>query len=174
MSKPAPGPAGPTAPPAWQRLEGDLPPLPDPAEDADLVWQQLRASLRMYHRAATRARLGFQTLKTASLVVAASVPVVAAVSAPAGLTAGLAAVVVVLEGVLQLFQLQPHYISYRDTAEILRQHGFMYAGRVGPYTDPATRRDLLADLIQRAVGAERDQWNTAMRRLAVTPPGPAG
>jgi hypothetical protein len=156
---------------AWQRLEKDLPPLPDPSGEDDIVWQQLRANFGWYHKAATRTRLAYQAMKTVSLLVAAIVPVVAAASAPAILTACLAAVVVVLEGAQQLFQLQIHWITYRGTAEVLRQHAFMYAGQVGPYCDPETRRASLAEFVLSAVSEEQARWSTVMRRtVAATPP----
>ena len=75
-----------------------------------MLWQEYQAQFRWYDRAATRARAGYLTLKTISLAVAAAVPVLAAVRAPAGLTASLAAVVVVIEGLVQLLQLQQNWI----------------------------------------------------------------
>jgi hypothetical protein len=155
---------------AWRRLKGDLPSLPDPSEEADTVWQQLRAEFMWYHRAAVRTRVAFLTLKIISLVVAAAVPVVAAVSAPAGLTASLAAIVVVLESIQQLLQLQANWITYRSTAEALRQHAFMYAGHVSPYKDSATRRDLLAEFIRAAVADESTRWSSSMRQSVQPPP----
>lgn len=166
MSKPGAVPAGTTETSASRDLK-DLPRLPDPSEESDLVWRHLRAKFAWYDRTANRTRHAFQILKSISLVVAATVPVVAAAAAPPALTAALAAVVVVLEGLQQLFQLQTHYISYRSTAELLREHGFMYAGRVGPYADPGTRRDELADFVRRAVSDEGARWTTAMRQSTV-------
>ncbi len=79
--------------------------MPDPQDEPDIVWQHLRAEFAWYHKAATRTRLAYQSLKTVSIAVAATVPVLAAVGAPPAWTASFAAVVVVLEGIQQLFQL---------------------------------------------------------------------
>ncbi|HWM07355.1 MAG TPA: DUF4231 domain-containing protein [Actinophytocola sp.] len=155
MSEPKPEP---------QARFNDLPRLPDPLEETDLVWQHLLARFAWYDRAANRHRLAFQVGKTTSLIVAASVPVVAAASAPAPLTATLAAIVVVLEGLQQLFQVQTHYLNYRSTAELLRETAYMYAARVGPYADPATRRNELADFIRRTVGDEGMRWSAAVQQ----------
>lgn len=127
------------------------------------MWQHLRAEFRWYHSQATSTRLGYQILKTIALVVAAAVPVLAALSAPAGWTAGFAALVVVLEAIQQLFQLQTNWITYRGTAEALRQLAFRYAARVGPYKNAETRRDLLADELQALVGEEGSRWSSTMR-----------
>jgi hypothetical protein len=152
----------------WRQLAEGLPPLADPQEEHELVWQQLRTKFQLYHRAATSTRLVYQVMKTVSLVVAAAVPVVAAASAPAALTASLAAVVVVLEGAQQLFQLQPHWISYRTTAEMLRRHAFLYASQVEPYHDRRTRRHNLAMFIDTAVADEGTRWSTSMRQPAAS------
>jgi hypothetical protein len=146
-----------------------LPPPPDPAEESDLVWQKLRTKFAFYDDQAVRYRSAYLILKVISLVVAAAVPVVAAVSAPPGLTASLAAIVVVLEGVQQLYQLQANWIRYRGTAEVMRQHAFLYASRVEPYRDAATRRDRLAEFVQSTVADEGTRWSAAMSR--VTPEG---
>ncbi len=88
----------------WTELGGDLPTPADPAEAADVLWQQLAAQFRWYDRAATRARRAYYTFKVSAMILAAAVTVLAAVQAPAAVTAALAASVVVLEGVQQVFQ----------------------------------------------------------------------
>ncbi len=55
-------------------------------------------------------------IKVVQLVLAASVPVAAGVAAPVGLTGSLGALIVVLEGIQQLFQFHSNWIRYRVTA----------------------------------------------------------
>lgn len=153
-------------PPRWKELGHSLPPLPDPEDERDIVWQHLGAELVWYHRAAKRTRLAYQVAKTVSLVVAAIVPIVAALRGPAAVTASLAAIVVIVEGALQLFQFHANWITYRTTAESLRQHSLMYASRVGPYSDPRTRRIVLAERIQELIATENTTWSTTMRQPA--------
>lgn len=43
-----------------------------------------------------------------------------------------------------MFQFHANWISYRAVAEALRQHAFRFTAEVDPYTDRATRRNLLA------------------------------
>jgi hypothetical protein len=88
--------------PSWQNLTDSLPQPVDPERD-DILWQALNAQSRWYERAATRNRVSYQALKVVAMVFAAAVAVLAAADAPAAITAGLAASVVVLEGVQQVF-----------------------------------------------------------------------
>jgi hypothetical protein len=94
------------------------------------------------------------------MVFGAAVAVLAAADAPAAITAELAASVVVLEGVQQVFQFHPNWITYRATAETLRQNAFLYVARVGPYASAESRRDQLAEVC-------------AISRLRKTPAGRA-
>jgi hypothetical protein len=154
--------------PAWARLTDTLPTPPAP-DDTDLLWHQLCAYLAWYERAARRARIGYRTTRLLAIVVGSAVTVLAASSAPAILTASLAAVVVVLEGTQQLFQFQVSWIRYRETAETLRRTGHQYAARVPPY-DTGDRRARLAELLDVTVISEGRAWTQAMRRPATPLP----
>jgi len=136
-----------------------------------VLWQQLVAQFRWYDQAAGRARVAYLTLKVVALVLSAVVTVLAAVGAFRALTAGLAAGVVVLEGVQQVFQLHPNWISYRSSAETLRQHAVLFVAAVAPYDDPGTRRNRVADLLSSVTAAETASWSSTMRQAAGTPTG---
>ncbi|HST48943.1 DUF4231 domain-containing protein [Jatrophihabitans sp.] len=147
----------------WQKMTGDLPVPLEAAERHDLLWQQLVAQFRWYNRAATGHRRGYLVLKIVALVLGGAVTVLAAISAPAGLTASLAAGIVAAEGLQQVFQMHANWISYRTTAEALRQQAFLYTARVDPYADPATRRDRLADVVRTITANENNAWTKAMQ-----------
>jgi hypothetical protein len=149
--------------PGWQQLAGDLPDPIEEVERGDLLWQQLVAQFRWYNRAATRHRLGYVVLKITALLLGGAVTVLAAVDAPAGLTASLAAGIVAAEGIQQVFQMHANWISYRASAEALRQQAFLYTARVDPYADPATRRSQLADVVRAITTNENTAWTKAMQ-----------
>ena len=153
---------------AWQHLADSLPQPADPTEQNDLLWQELDAQFRWYERAATRTRLSYQILKVAAIITGAAVTVLAAISAPAVLTAVLAAGIVVLEGVQQVFQFHSNWVTYRATAETLRQHAFLYVARVDPYADAQTRREKLAEFMRDITTKENTSWTSTMRQA--TPP----
>jgi len=161
------------SPAAWQRLEGNLPQPADPAERDDLLWQELNAQFHWYEAAATRTRFTYQALKVLALVLGAAVTVLAAISAPAALTASLAASVVILEGLQQVFQFHTNSITYRSAAETLRQHAFLYAVKLDPYEDSGTRRDRLAALMREVTSTENATWATTMRQSPAPPAGVA-
>ncbi|MCU1655709.1 MAG: hypothetical protein JWO57_365 [Pseudonocardiales bacterium] len=159
---PFPDPGGAVEETGWQA--DTLPAPPDEAERRDLVWKQLNARFHWYDRAANRCRRPYQALKIATLVLGGAVTVLAAIGAPAWLTASLAASIVAAEGTQQLFQLHANWISYRATAEALRQQMFLYSAHVDPYTDPATRRDRLADVVRAITANENTSWAKAMQQ----------
>ena len=157
---------------AWQLLGNDLPQPADPKDRADVLWQELAAYFQWYGRAATRTRLGYQVLKVAALVIGAAVTVLAATRASSALTAALAASVVVLEGIQQLFQLQSNWITYRGTVETMRQQAFMYVAQVGPYAETRTRRERLAEFMSEITAVENAGWTSMMRRASSPPAQP--
>ena len=71
---------------------------------AEESWARLEDQLRWYDTKSAACQRLYKRWKLAELVVAATVPVVAALAAPPAVTAVLAAVVVILEGLQQLFQ----------------------------------------------------------------------
>jgi hypothetical protein len=140
--------------------------LPRPEEEAeckDVLWQQLEAQFGWYDTAAGRSRLGYQALKVTALVLGATVTVLAAVGASAAVTASLAAAIVVVDGVQQVFKFHSNWISYRATAEKLRQHAVLYVAKATPYDDPRTRRQNLATVVRDLTAREVAGWSTTMR-----------
>jgi len=165
----SPDPTSRTVPPGdpddhWQRLTNSLPQPPTPEDRDDLLWQELTAQFGWYHRAATRTRLWYQVLKVAALVAGASVTLLAAISAPAAVTASVAGIIVVAEGAQQIFQFHSNWISYRGSAERLRQHAFLYVASVKPYEQPSTRRARLAAALMSVSTQEKSNWSKVMEQ----------
>jgi len=157
---------------SWQNLTDSLPQPADPAEQDDILWQALNAQFRWYERAATRNRVSYQALKVVAMVFGAAVAILAAADAPSAITAGLAASVVVLEGVQQVFQFHPNWITYRATAEALRQNAFFYVAKVGPYASAESRRDQLAEFVRDITTKENASWTGTMRQATQPPTVP--
>jgi hypothetical protein len=155
----------------WKHLTGSLPEPPRAQDREDLLWQQLTVQLAWYDKAATHTRVTYQILRMAALVAGAAVTVLAALSAPAALTACVAGVIVITEGAQQLFQFHPNWISYRATAETLRRHAFLYVADVSPFDDPATRRDRLAAFLTDATMRESAAWTSTMSQADSAAPG---
>jgi Protein of unknown function (DUF4231) len=100
-------------------------------------------------------------------VVAASLPVVAAVHSPVWVTGGLAAVIVVLEGAQHLYQYQENWITYRSTAEVLKHERYLYLAQAGPYAEGDRHRQL-AERLEGLISQEHATWTTG-QKTPVTP-----
>ncbi|WP_433524225.1 DUF4231 domain-containing protein [Nocardia pseudovaccinii] len=125
-------------------------------ERADPVWERLVGQLNWYGAKSAAAQRAYKQVKLGQIVVGAVVPVVA-LSAPAVVTAVLAAVVVVAEGAQQLFQWQTNWLGYRSTAEALKHERFLYLAEAGPYRD-VDRRAVLAERVENLLGRENVEW----------------
>jgi hypothetical protein len=102
----------------------------------------------------------YQYLKLLQLVAAASTTVLAAASAAALSTATVAAFVVVLEGVQQLYHFHDRWLSYRTTCETLRKEESLYLARATPYTSDEDCLRLLSARIEKILTAEVGQFHS--------------
>jgi Protein of unknown function (DUF4231) len=137
-------------------------PTPDPK---DPTWERLESQLEWYDLKASKSQWRYKWLKVLEIAVAATLPVVAAVHSPVWVTGGLAAVVVVLEGVQHIFQFQEHWITYRSTAEALKRERYLYLAKAGPYTDSDPDR-LLAERVDTLLSQEHAKWAASSQRDA--------
>jgi len=141
--------------------------VPAPA-DADPTWERLEDQIRWYDGKSAANQRAYRLLKLLEIAVAASLPVVAAVHSPVWVTGGLAAVIVVLEGVQHLYQFQLNWITYRSTAEALKHERYLYLARAGPYTGDDRHRQL-AERLEGLISQEHATW-TVSQKTPVTPP----
>ncbi len=147
--------------PDHQASQGQL-----PTSVTDPTWDRLEDQLRWYDRKSQRAQQAFKRVKVAQLVLAAGVPLAVAGNGPDALTALLGALVVVLEGVQQLYQWQSNWLLYRSTHEALQHEKYLYLASAGPYAVPDRHR-VLAARIEGLVSQEHAKW-TESRHQEVT------
>ena len=141
--------------------------VPAPA-DADPTWDRLEDQIRWYDGKSRDNQRRYKLLKLLEIAVAASLPVVAAVRSPVWVTGGLAAVIVVLEGVQHLYQFQQNWITYRSTAEALKHEHYLYLAQAGPYSGGDRHRQL-AERLEGLISQEHAKW-TVSQKNPVTPP----
>jgi Protein of unknown function (DUF4231) len=125
--------------------------------------ERLEDQLAWYDAKAGHHRRWYQWLKVAQIVVAAAIPAVAAAGASVGVAGGLGALVVVLEGLQQLFQFQQNWIGYRGTAEALKHEKFLYLAGAGPYAGSDSPDRLLAERVEGLVSQEHAAWADVQR-----------
>jgi hypothetical protein len=131
----------------------------------DPTWERLEDQLAWYDTKSSFAQRAYKQFKVIELVVAAAVPVVAGLRAPALLTAGLAAVVVVLEGIQHIYQWQTNWVLYRSTAEALKHERHLYLAEAGPYAG-ADRHRVLAERLEGLISQEHAKWTEGSRQDA--------
>jgi hypothetical protein len=124
---------------------------------------RLEDQLAWYEAKSLHHKRWFQSLKVGQIVVAAGIPAVAAAGASAGVAGALGAVVVVMEGLQQLFQFQQNWIAYRGTAEALKREKFLYLASAGPYSGRDGRDRLLAERVEGLVSQEHAAWSEVQR-----------
>ncbi len=121
--------------------------------DSD-AWTRLEDQLGWYEHASAHCKRWFHTLKVLQLLIAAAIPVCATLGASVEAAGTLGAVIVVLEGLQQLFQYQQNWTGYRATAEALKHEKFLYLSHAGPYRTGADRDALLAERVEARVSTE--------------------
>jgi hypothetical protein len=131
--------------------------------ESEPVWERLEEQLHFYDRGATRNRLSYQVLKVLQLVGAAAIPVAAAAGGTALLLGILGGLIVVFEGVQQLFKFQENWISYRTTSEGLKQEKYLFLSEAGDYSSAPRPLRLLAERVESLSSNENSGWAAARR-----------
>ncbi|WP_420791468.1 DUF4231 domain-containing protein [Actinomycetospora lutea] len=129
----------------------------------DIGLERLDDQLSWYDAKSGAAQKAYKRTKLIQLIVGASVPVVALASPTPALTASLAAVVVVAEGVQQLYQWQTNWVLYRATAEALKHEKYLYLGQAGPY-EASDRKRVLVERVEGIVSQEHAKWTDSRSR----------
>jgi hypothetical protein len=129
----------------------------EPKSGTDPIWDRLVDQLDWYDRKSQSAQRAYKQVKIGQLLLAAGVPVAVASAAPGILTAMLGALVIVLEGVQQLYQWQTNWVVYRSTSELLKHEKFLYLAGAGPYSGPEPHR-MLAEYVEGLVSQEHARW----------------
>jgi hypothetical protein len=127
--------------------------------------QRLEAQVAWYGSRAASSKRWYQRVKVLQIVMAAAVPVAAAAAAHPIVIGSLGGVIVVLEGIQQVFQLQPNWTSYRATAEALKHEKYLHLAQAGPYADAARPDRLLAERVEGLVSQEHATWVGEQREL---------
>ncbi len=124
----------------------------------DIVLDRAEYEIDWYDRRATRARIAYCTIKLVQVLLAAFVPVAAGFSAPKLVTGSLGGMIVVLEGVQQLFRFHENWVRYRQTCEDMTREKYLYAAGAGDYARSPRPRRLLAERIEALASREAHQW----------------
>lgn len=122
------------------------------------AWDRLQDQLSWYDRKSAHQKRWFHRLKVGQIVLAAAIPVVAAGDLPVVVAGALGAVIVILEGLQQLFQFHESWLTYRATAEALKHEQYLFLAGAGPYANHARPSALLAERVEGLVSQEHASW----------------
>ncbi len=100
----------------------------------------------------------FKLFKVLQIVTAAAIPLMAGGKASYWLVGGAGALIVVLEGLQQLYQYQQNWASYRATCERLKHEKFLFLAQAGPYATSLNPEALLAERVEGLVSQEHAAW----------------
>lgn len=155
--------SGPSAP--ERRLESAMPVGADSEAQraSGPAWERLQDQLDWYDRKSAHHKDWFQRLKVIQIVAAAAIPVAAGAGAPAWFVGAAGALIVVLEGLQQLFQFQQNWVTYRATAEALKHEQLLYLMGAGPYAGARRPAVRLAERVEGLVSQEHSAWSSLQR-----------
>lgn len=126
-------------------------------------WQRLDQQIAWYDRKSASAKRWYHYLKVSQIVIAAAIPVGAAADAPSLVAAVLGSLIVVLEGIQQLFQFHSNWTTYRSTCEALKHEKYLYEGAAGPYAEAPDRDARLAERVEGLVSQEHAAWTSTQQ-----------
>jgi Protein of unknown function (DUF4231) len=135
---------------------------------AELTMARLDDQLRWYDRRAKDHQRWYQRLKVAQLVIAAAIPVVAAFGGEAEVAGLLGALIVVIEGLQQLFQFQQNWLRYRAAAQSLEAEKHLYLAGAGPYAGATQPVAVLAERVEQLLSGELTAWSADQREAAAS------
>jgi hypothetical protein len=134
---------------------------------ADPTLERLEDQINWYDRKSTSQKNYFSALKVLAIVAAAVIPFMAALPLAAQLNriaaAALGALIVVIEGIQQLFQLQTNWLLYRSTCESLKHEKYLFLAGAGPYGPAPNPHSLLAERIESLVSQEHSKWTSTQQ-----------
>ncbi|HTF66784.1 MAG TPA: DUF4231 domain-containing protein [Edaphobacter sp.] len=128
----------------------------------------VRQAIEFYERSASRYRRAFIGVKTLQLFITAFLTIVTLfqkgfIHDNQSLLTGISgASLLALEGIQQTLQLQPLWVKYRGTYNILRREQMLYENDAGPYkgnlAEGETSLRLFTERADSIIGAENSDW----------------
>lgn len=116
-------------------------------------------SYAWYRAAAIRSRRNHKISTVAQLVLAATIPVSAAIAPTnAVVPAVLGAAIVIVSGLRTTFNWQENYIRFSAAREAVEAQRRLYHTGAAPYDDPQTRDRILAAQVTAIEREEMDTW----------------
>jgi hypothetical protein len=146
-----------------------LPPSTPPPSKSATPFDRIAKQSTWYGDKSQKNRTTYVRLKSTQLILAAAIPVVsvAAASNPQRWTsAGLGALIGIVEGFLQLGQYQQNWLLYRATREALKREEFLYSAGAGPYAGADNKDGLYIERCDAIMSGENSKWLATQQQTA--------
>jgi hypothetical protein len=126
--------------------------------DDDPTMQRLEDQIEWYDSRSLRNQRIFKVLKMVVILAAALIPFLVGLNVPRWIIGGLGVLIAVIEGLQQMNQYHPNWITYRSTCEALKHEKFLYLAKAGPYAAATDAHVLLAERVESSVSREHAKW----------------
>ena len=124
----------------------------------EITLARLEDQINWYDRKSATSRIWHLRLKIGTLLCAGAIPFSAAIGADAYVGGGLGLLVVIIEGLQQLFQFHDNWVSYRGTCESLKHEKYLFLALAGPYASAESPQRMLAERVEGTVSVENAKW----------------
>jgi hypothetical protein len=94
--------------------------------DDDPTMQRLEDQIKWYDSRSLKNQRIFKVLKMVVILAAALIPFLVGLNVPKWIIGGLGILIAVIEGLQQMNQYHPNWITYRSTCEALKHEKFLY------------------------------------------------
>jgi len=144
--------------------------------ESNVVLERLEDQIQWYDKKSRYNQRMFKGMKTATIVISLSIPLLAAYSSYrpipgtliALITGTLGAVIALFEAIQQLNQYHHNWITYRSTAEALKHEKYLFLSNAGPYAAAEKPRTLLAERVESSVSQEHAKWASSQEQTSKT------
>jgi hypothetical protein len=135
----------------------------------DSIENDLDAQIQRYGQGGTVYKTFHHSLKVIQLILTAAIPLVALFSSKElspGITAGLGAVILVLEGVHSLVRPDEVWLTYRTAQMALLSERRLFCARRGPYAETTDAGGVLAERVDMIVSSEYNRFRAIQEQAA--------
>lgn len=131
--------------------------------EEDYISERLEDQIGWYDKKSISCQKKYKRLKFLEIFSAALIPILSTQSATlwylVTIVSVLGALIVVIEGVINLGKYHENWIEYRSICETLRQEKYMYLTRTGIYKTPSDEAfGLLVERVESVISKENVNW----------------
>ena len=133
---------------------------------SDPIMDRLNDQIDWYDKKSSHCQHFYKRIKLLEIIAAALIPFIAGshIQYAAWVTGGLGVLITILEGVLQLYQYQQVWVSYRATSEAMQHEKFLYIAKAGDYAKVPDPHALLAQRIESLGSQENSKWASLVQQ----------